>query len=78
MLYSLAKNQEKQKILRQEIFKVLPEKSSKLTTESLNSVPYLKAVIKEALRLYPPVSGNWRAAGKDLVLKGYQIPADVI
>jgi cytochrome P450 family 12 len=57
--------------------KILPEKSSKLTTQSLDSIPYLRAVIKESLRLHPPINGNLRAAGQDLVIKGYQIPTDV-
>jgi cytochrome P450 family 12 len=76
-LYGLAKNPDKQEILRQEVLKILPEKSSKLTMQSLNSIPYLRAVIKEGLRLHPPINGNLRAAGQDLVIKGYQIPADV-
>jgi cytochrome P450 family 12 len=78
VLYGLAKNPEKQEILREEVLKILPEKSSKLTTQSLNNNPYLRAVVKEALRLNPPISGNIRSAGQDLVLKGFQIPKDVI
>lgn len=77
MLYGLAKNPDKQEILRQEVLKILPENSSKLTTQSLNSIPYLRAVIKEALRLHPPINGNLRAASQNMVLKGYQIPSDV-
>jgi cytochrome P450 family 12 len=37
-------------------------------------MPYLRACIKEGLRLYPPVSGTARMTQKDLVLSGYQIP----
>jgi cytochrome P450 family 12 len=76
-LYGLAKNPDKQETLRREVLKILPEKSSKFTTQSLNSIPYLRAVIKEGLRVYPPVNGNLRAAGQNLVIKGYQVPADV-
>lgn len=78
VLYGLAKNPEKQEILREEVLKILPEKSSKLTTQSLNSIPYLRAVVKEALRLHPPINGNVRATVQDLVVKGYQIPKDVM
>lgn len=78
VLYSLAKNSDKQEILRQEVLSVLPEKSSKMTTQSLNNIPYLRAVVKEALRLNPPISGNARDAGQDLVIQGYQIPKNVI
>ena len=74
VLYNLAKNQDKQEILRQEILKILPEKDSKLTATSFNNVPYLRAVIKESLRLGPVVNGNLRRAGQDLVLQGFRIP----
>lgn len=77
VLYSLAKHPEKQEILRQEIFKLLPGKDSELTGSSLNNIPYLRACMKEALRLYAPTSGNSRAAQRDLVLSGYQVPRDV-
>lgn len=56
---------------------LLPEKSSKLATESLNSAPYLRAVIKEAMRMHAAVNGVTRAAQQDLVLQGFQIPKDV-
>lgn len=76
-LYALAKNPEKQDILRKEVLSILPEKSSKLTQQSLNSIPYLRAVVKEALRLQQPINGNARCAGQDLVIQGYQIPKGV-
>lgn len=76
-LYMLAKNPDKQEILRKEVLSILPEKSSKLTPQSLNNIPYLRAVIKEALRLNSPINGNIRSTGTDLVLKGYQVPKDV-
>lgn len=77
VLYQLAKNPDKQEILRKEILTILPEKSSKLTTQSLATLPYLRAVIKEALRIQPPISVNAREAGIDLVIQGYQIPKGV-
>lgn len=78
VLYALAKNPDKQAILREEVLQILPTKSSKLTNQSLNSIPYLRAVVKEGLRIHPPINGNLRATGQDLVVKGYQIPKDVI
>ncbi|XP_062548455.1 cytochrome P450 CYP12A2-like [Armigeres subalbatus] len=74
ILYLLANNPDKQAKLREEIRKVLPKKDSPLTPENMRNLPYLRACIKEGLRLCPPVAGNLRAAGKDLVLQGYQIP----
>ncbi|XP_070500423.1 cytochrome P450 CYP12A2-like [Chironomus tepperi] len=75
-LYCLAKNPEKQEILRQELINILPEKNSKLTTENNKNMPYLRAVIKEAMRLYPVVSGNVRQTTKEIVVSEYRIPAN--
>lgn len=77
VLYNLARNPEKQEILRKEILKILPEKDSKLSVTSFNSIPYLRAVIKESLRLNSITNGNMRAAGQDIVLQGYRIPKGV-
>lgn len=77
ILYNLAKNPEKQKTLRSELFKILPEKNSPLTAENLNNTPYLKACFKESLRIMPVVAANFRATGRNIVLKGYQIPKQV-
>lgn len=77
VLYHLAKYPEKQQILREEVMKILPEKDSKLTASSFNSVPYLRAVIKEALRLKAVTNGNIRALDHDTVLQGYRVPKNV-
>ncbi|ETN60582.1 cytochrome P450, family 12 [Anopheles darlingi] len=74
VLYSLAKNPEKQARLREELRAILPRKDSPLTTENMRNLPYLRACIKEGLRLYQPTVGNSRAAGRDIVLQGYRIP----
>lgn len=77
VLYNLAKNPDKQEILRKEILTILPEKDSKLTPSSFDRVPYLRAVIKESLRLSPVTNGNVRATGQNIVLQGYRIPQGV-
>ena len=77
LMYCLALNPEKQEILRKEVMKILPEKTSKLDVKSFNSVPYLRAVIKESLRLKPLIIGNVRATTSDIVLQGYRIPKGV-
>lgn len=77
VLYCLAKNPDKQEKLREEVFQILPSKESKLNEKSLDSVPYMRAVIKESLRMLPVTGGNLRALKQDIVLQGYQIPKNV-
>lgn len=74
VLYQLAKNPEKQEILRREIIEKLPNKDSPLTAELMTNMPYLMAVIKESLRLRPVAMGTARRCDKDLVLSGYLVP----
>ncbi|CAD7077464.1 unnamed protein product [Hermetia illucens] len=74
ILFTLAKNPDKQEILRNELRKILPEKDSPLTPQSMSNLPYFRACIKESLRILPVVNGNARRTGQDLVLKGYKIP----
>lgn len=77
VLYSLARNSEKQEKLRKEILSILPAVNSSLTCESLDTIPYLRASIKEALRLYPPTNALTRTITQDLVLQGYHVPKGV-
>lgn len=76
ILYCIAKNPEKQEKLREEIMRVLPTKDSELTVENMKNLPYLRAVVKEGLRLFPPTVGTMRATSQDMVFQGYQIPRD--
>lgn len=73
VILCLAINPEKQEKLRQEILTTIG-KSEKFSLENTKNLPYLRACIKEALRLYPVVFGNSRTTGMDLGLSGYQIP----
>lgn len=71
---ALAKNPEKQAKLREEVFRILPNKDSEFTEESTRNMPYLRACIKESLRVYPLTVGNSRAPIRDVVLSGYRVP----
>ncbi|XP_023033142.1 cytochrome P450 CYP12A2 [Drosophila willistoni] len=76
ILLSLSKNPEKQAKLREEVLKILPNKDSEFTEASMKNVPYLRACIKESLRLYPLAAGNARKIKSNLVLNGYRVPKD--
>lgn len=76
-LYFLAKNTKVQNKLREEIKKFLPEKNSPVTKDTLAECKYLRAVIRETLRLAPIALGNLRSAAKDMVIEGYRIPKGV-
>lgn len=78
LLYNLANNQKVQDKLRQDVMERLPNPDTPLTPESLNSLPYMRACLKESMRRTPIIPGNVRCAGRDIVLQGYQIPKGVI
>lgn len=57
--------------------KILPSKDTLLTPENMKNMPYLRGCMKEAMRLFPIVNGNIRKITKDIVISGYQVPANV-
>ncbi|XP_039294480.1 uncharacterized protein LOC111062391 isoform X2 [Nilaparvata lugens] len=75
VLYHMARNQEKQKILHKELMSVLPDKSSKLNPEVLQELPYLNAVVQETLRLKHPIPYSVMRLQRSIVLHKYYIPA---
>lgn len=57
-----------------------PEKQNKLRAEIMSSEdkrPYLKACIKESMRMIPVASANLRQTTKEYNILGYKIPKDV-
>nr|ADE05592.1 cytochrome P450 333B11 [Manduca sexta] len=64
-LYLLATNPEKQQKLREEVLSQSEKR------------PYLKACIKEAMRLMPVVPGNIRKTTKEYNVLGYHIPKNM-
>ena len=71
-LYLLAKNPEKQDKLYREVHSVL--KGGILSSDQLSGMPYLKACIKETMRIYP-LAFHQRILGEDVELGGFHIPA---
>ncbi|KAM0726079.1 putative cytochrome P450 12a5, mitochondrial [Formica fusca] len=75
LLYFLARNPRVQKRLYDEIISVLPKTdNTTLTKESLKNMPYLKACIKESLRLRPAFPYLTRSLSSAISLHGYTIP----
>ncbi|CAG9791829.1 unnamed protein product [Diatraea saccharalis] len=67
-LYLLANNQDKQDALREKIRSVTDENEKR---------PYLKACLKESMRMMPITVGNARVSTKEYDMLGYQIPTGV-
>ena len=76
VLYMMAKNPDKQDILRQEVLSVLGD-TTLATPTTLTQMPYLKAWVRETLRLYPVLCAIPRRPAEDLILSGYLIPGGV-
>ncbi|KAL1267580.1 hypothetical protein QQF64_032943 [Cirrhinus molitorella] len=75
-LHLLSRCPEVQDTLYQDVTRVL--KNDRIpTAEEVNSMPYLKAVIKETLRMYPVVPMNSRLiAENDVVVGGHFFPKE--
>nr|ARN17952.1 cytochrome P450-29 [Cephus cinctus] len=74
LLYYLAKNPRVQRKLFEEIYPILPNRSSTLNEATLKSLPYLKACLQECLRLRPAFPYITRVLPKTINLHGYTIP----
>lgn len=76
-MYQLSQNEDKQDKLFVELKRALGDKNTKITSATLEQLPYLKACIKETLRMYPVVLGNGRSLQSDAVIAGYNVPKGV-
>ncbi|XP_060819979.1 probable cytochrome P450 301a1, mitochondrial [Bombus pascuorum] len=76
-LYQLALHTDKQNLAYEEVCNMLSDKDMQLEGKHLDKLKYLKACIKETLRMYPVVIGNGRCMTKDTVIKGYRVPKGV-
>jgi len=71
-LTSLAENQDVQQKVREEVDQIVG--THEPTYDDLQKMPYLKAVVLESLRLYPPVEFVNRTSLKDQVILDSMIP----
>ncbi|XP_077488423.1 cytochrome P450 302a1, mitochondrial-like isoform X2 [Amblyomma americanum] len=78
ILYHLATNGSCQEKLAHELLSLLPGKDSKLSMQQLQGASYLRACIKESLRLSPIAIGVGRVLSEDIVLSGYNIPSGTV
>ncbi|XP_013884158.1 sterol 26-hydroxylase, mitochondrial [Austrofundulus limnaeus] len=73
-LYHLARDHRVQDRLYDEVSSVCPDRQLP-TTDDLSKMSYLKAVIKETLRLYPVVFGNGRFVSEnEVIVNNYWFP----
>lgn len=75
VLYCLASNPEKQEILRKEINELFAS-GKEITGRTLQSMKYMHAVNLETQRLFPLTVFLQRKLHTELVLSGYQVPAE--
>lgn len=72
LFFELSRNKDVWEKLKTEIYRTFGKgdeiKFENITFESMKRCNYLKWVINEALRMYPPVPANMRVAKKDLAL----------
>lgn len=73
-IYQLSQNREKQERLVRELKQVLPHKDSPVDAQVLENMPYLRACIKETLRMYPVTIANGRNLQSDAIISGYHVP----
>ncbi|XP_075168655.1 cytochrome P450 49a1 [Haematobia irritans] len=74
-IYQLAKNPEKQQKLFEELQRLFPTPhEAEINQNVLEQIPYLRACVKETLRMYPVVIANGRSLQSDAIINGYHIP----
>lgn len=75
LFYLLSKNESVQQRLINEVDNILGKRQP--TSADLQNMTFLKACVKETLRLFPPIPMNARTTTEDTSVGGYFIPKDV-
>lgn len=74
-IYQLSQNPDKQARLFAELRTFMPHRhGSVIDAAALERMPFLRACVKETLRMYPVVIGNGRNLQSDAVIAGYHVP----
>ncbi|XP_041346700.1 1,25-dihydroxyvitamin D(3) 24-hydroxylase, mitochondrial-like [Gigantopelta aegis] len=74
ILYELARHRDIQEKLLKELNDVIPP-GQQPTYEHIKQTHYLKAIVRESLRIHPAVISINRRLSHDTVILGYQVPA---
>ncbi|KAK7793316.1 hypothetical protein R5R35_011524 [Gryllus longicercus] len=77
LLFYIATYPIPQEKLAKELEMALPNPREPISAHVLEGVPYLKACIKESLRILPIVFGNVRRTQTEMVVDGYRVPKNV-
>ncbi|XP_064631721.1 cytochrome P450 26B1-like [Lineus longissimus] len=75
LLMQLAKHPEVTEKIRDELHANGITESGPINYDSINGLSYVSNVVKEVLRIAPPIGGGFRKALKTFELDGYQVPA---
>lgn len=75
VLYNIGRLPEVQQKIHEELDAIFGKSDRPITSEDIKEMKYLECVIKETLRLYPPVPAFSREVIEDFNLCGYKIPA---
>jgi len=72
----LGKHPQAMERVRSEVDTVLGNTDQPPTIDQINDLAFTDQVIKEALRLYPPIHVGNRRVATDMTLQGYHVPAE--
>jgi cytochrome P450 len=76
VFYLLGMHPEAMAQMQAEVDRVIGRQQEPPSAEQVQQLDYTDLVIKEALRLYPPIHVGQRRAGEDVALQGYHVPED--
>ncbi|XP_039748636.1 cytochrome P450 302a1, mitochondrial isoform X1 [Pararge aegeria] len=77
-LYHLARNQECQDNIFNEVLSLHSTEENELTADLLSNAVYVRSCLKESLRLNPVSIGVGRILQNDMILKGFMIPKGTV
>jgi len=77
LLYGLANNRNVQEKVYEEVTSLIGPHGD-FTPESFAKLCYLKACLKETMRLHPVVTRWTRHLSQDMVLAGYNVPTGTV